>query len=383
MNDGLYTALSTGRLVVTAGSGGVGKTTIAAALALGSAVRVGRRVAVVTIDPARRLANAMGLEALSGELREVSLPSSAKGSLHAMMLDVKTTSDAMVKRFSRDEKAAAAILENDYYRQFAGALSGSQEYMAVEAVRSLLEDQNFDLVVLDTPPATHALDFFDAPRRLIDGLDSAPMRLLSQYGGSSGNSLTGRIARKGSSLMLRGLGRMTGGPFLEELAEFLKLFGTILEALKQASIALEILFREDNVHFFLVLTPQHGVLKSALGFKTELARRSLPFKGFILNKTHIGADDNLPQADAVISMLETVTAGPSHDAIDHTQAIEAFLDQERVLLRRDRAIANKLGRASSFPVLCIPSMLGEVHDLESLMALSKSVLGPLEDRSKT
>lgn len=170
-------------LLVTAGAGGVGKTTTAAALALQAAL-AGRRVAVLTIDPARRLAQALGLDSFSGSLRPVSAEHFAaaglrpKGELWAMMLDTASTGDAMVRRFAPDERASEAILANRYYQHFSTALAGVQEYMAVEQVRTLALEGRFDLVLLDTPPAVHALEFLEAPGRLIDALDSSAMQLL-------------------------------------------------------------------------------------------------------------------------------------------------------------------------------------------------------------
>jgi len=245
-----------------------------------------------------------------------------------------------------------------------------------------LEDDQFDLVVLDTPPAVHALDFFDAPRRLIEGLESSPVRMLAKYGSQAGQSLTGRIARKGSSLMLKGLGRMAGGPFLEELAEFLKLFGGILEALKEASLTLEKLLRAEGVHFFLVLTPHLGSLESTLDFKKELAKRTLPFRGFILNKMHPGGVIALPEQDVLLDVLKTKRAGDLSLALADLEALKQFHQEEEVLHHRDRHIEDKLNRVSTFPVLCIPSMSHEVHDLGGLLSMIETQVGPLRTRGK-
>ena len=173
--------------------------------------------------------------------------------------------------------------------------------------------------------------------------------------------------------MLKGLGRMAGGPFLEELSEFLRLFGHILEALKQASVALEALFRQDGVHFFLVLTPQQGDLKSALRFKTELSRRNLPFKGFILNKVQGRNDLGLMNPQERVSALLEDNGFDLDVSMENRIALETFFSQEAALANRDSLIANRLERTSEFPVVCVPSMNEEVHDLASLLKVSEAL----------
>ena len=244
-NHEISRLLSETTLLITAGSGGVGKTTIAAALALRAAC-AGQRVAVVTIDPAKRLAQALGLDNLTGTLRAVELDEfqQSGGSLSAMMLDVQTTADLMVKRFAESPAAADRILHNSYYKQFSSAVAGSQEYVALEQVRLLLDEHDFDLVVLDTPPAVHALDFLDAPERLRKGLKNIPLKSEGDHSDEQG--LASRLAARGRGLVMKGLNHLTGGPFIEDLAEFLRAFSSILSALESAARRVHTLFRDPQ-----------------------------------------------------------------------------------------------------------------------------------------
>src|SRR5580692_4436670 len=212
------------RVLVAVGAGGVGKTTVAAALGM-AAARRGRRVLCLTIDPARRLGEALGLEAMSSEeqvvdpARFVDPSRPITGSLTAMMLDTKRTFDALVRKYSSSPEQARRLLDNKLYRYVSTSLAGTQEYMAMEKLIELQRDPRYDLIVLDTPPTANALDFLDAPERLIEALDSAAMRWLVDTFQKSGRFSFNLVAR-GVALVLRGIGRLTGKGFLEHLAEF-------------------------------------------------------------------------------------------------------------------------------------------------------------------
>ena len=266
------------QLIVTAGCGGVGKTTIAASIAL-RAADSGKRVAVLTIDPARRLAQALGVSAFRESMTRIDLGGSHSGHLDIMMVDMKNTGDALVHRFAPSKEAADRILNNRYYKFFSTSLAGSLEYMAIEEVHRLVNAGDHDLVVLDTPPATHALDFLDAPDRMIDGLERIPIQMITGAG-TAKNGLRGRLIHQGRHLVLRGLNRLTGGPFLEDLAEFLSEFHGILNALRDASREVKRLLREQSTQFVLVTIPSVGRIEEALAFRTELHKRGLPLWGF-------------------------------------------------------------------------------------------------------
>ena len=229
----------------------------------------------MTIDPARRLAQALGLDALTGEMSSIDISQfgGTGGALHAMMLDVKTTSDLMVKRFAKSGDEAKRILENRYYIQFSSAIAGSQEYMAIEQVRLLMEDDTYDLVVLDTPPSVHALDFLDAPARLIRGLSKLPVGADRQ----NKTGLAARLASQGKAIVLKGLNRLTGGPFIEETAEFLRVFSSILSALEAAAKRVESLMKEDTTAFYVVATPRIDRYTMLSAFETHYPGASSPF----------------------------------------------------------------------------------------------------------
>ncbi|MGH7435970.1 MAG: ArsA family ATPase, partial [Polyangiaceae bacterium] len=213
------------RVLIAVGAGGVGKTTTAAALGVAAACR-GRRVLCLTIDPAKRLAESLGLERVSSEEQTVGPELFARagipftGSLTAMMLDTKRTFDDLVVRYASTPERAHKLLSNKLYRYVSTSLAGTQEYMAMEKLVSVQRDPRFDLVILDTPPTANALDFLDAPVRLIEALDSSTMRWFLQAFESTGKLSLNLLARS-AGLVLRGLGRITGGGFLEDMASFI------------------------------------------------------------------------------------------------------------------------------------------------------------------
>ncbi len=376
----LHEALLTRRLIITAGSGGVGKTTTAAALAV-EAARLGRRTAVLTIDPARRLANALGLEALTGELRRVdpahfeAAGLNPQAELWAMMLDTKTTGDQMVRRFAPDAETAQRILDNTYYKYFSTSLSGAQEYMAIEQVRALVEEGGFDIVILDTPPAVHAMDFLEAPDRMLDALDSSAIQVLVKSQRTP-DGLAGRLIGKGRGLVLRSLDRMTGGPFLEDLATFLGVFGTILDALKEASGRLQALLRAEDTRFCLVTTPKRSNVDEAMHFRAELASRGFRMGAFVVNRVHwrypdgVGSDATA-QAKALAALL------PDADPA----AREALLGRMRAGLRahnamaaRDSRAVDRLAEAAGSAPIRVPLLPLDVRDLAGLHRIGRWLL---------
>lgn len=355
------------RLLVTAGAGGVGKTTVAAALAVGGAL-AGRRVAVLTIDPARRLADALGLGQLTGELRQVdpALFERAglvdRGELWAVMLDVHTTSDQMVRRFAPDAETARAILDNKYYRYFSTSLSGSQEYMAIEQVRTLAADGRFDLIVLDTPPAADALEFLDAPDRLIEALDSKAVQMLQS---SRGGGIGARILGRGRDLIMRSLNTLTGGQFLEELVEFVAVFGSIIDALKEASEAVRVLLRAPSSRFLLVTTPTASNVDEALHFQGTLAERGLPFGGFVANRVHVAYPDVpeglLPELARVLPLEAPL---PARQAL--VERLHCGLKAHNRMADRDAAAVASLAASAGQPPAVVPLFPLDVRDLAGL-----------------
>ena len=224
--------LQSHQLLVVLGQGGVGKTTVSATLGIRAAY-LGIRTAVITIDPANRLADAFAVDGPMHNQKQIELPH-CTGSLHAMMLDRQQTCDALVGRFSANEAARNKILKNPYYKHFSTSLAGGQEYMAIETVCQLLTSEAFDLVILDTPPSVHAFDFLDAPKRLINGI-----RRLPSIDRQKRDGFITRLKEKSGAIVLDGLRRFTGGRFLTDLTEFLGLFRHVLAALASSSEQLE------------------------------------------------------------------------------------------------------------------------------------------------
>lgn len=379
MSDPMDTLLGENRLVITAGSGGVGKTTMAATLAVRAAM-MGKRVAVLTIDPAKRLANALGLPSLSGELQRVppavfrQAGISGQGEMWAMMLDTKSTGHQMVKRFAPTPAKAQEILANRYYQYFSDSLAGTQEYMAVEQVRAMAQEGGFDLMVLDTPPAVNALDFLDAPDRLLDGLQSKPMQMLRS---DAGNGIAARLASRGKGLVLRGFNRLTGGPFLTELTTFLTVFGSILDALKDASVAVQSLLRAPSTQFLLVATPARSNLEEALRFRKELTSRGLNFGGYVINRVH----QPLPSIAATTQdVAEALKASPFAEASDTERqtiadALLAGLTAHNHLATMDATIIERLGLVDDATLYQVPLQTDEIRDLSGLAAVARSVIG--------
>jgi len=271
------------RLLVCVGSGGVGKTTTAAALGIAAATR-GRRTAVLTIDPARRLRDALRITTADGEPHRVPLGRrSAPGSLDAMVLDTKRTFDELIQRYAPTTAAAERVLKNRIYESVSTALAGSQEYMAMERLHALATSGQYDLLVVDTPPTQHALDFLEAPERLTALLTSRATAILQNP------SLI--LAREGSRLaqvalgaVLRGLERFTGFELLRDVAEFVGGLEEFSAGFQERAAAVARFLREPATSFVLVTTPETARIAETLAFHRELVRAGLPFAGFVINR---------------------------------------------------------------------------------------------------
>ncbi len=372
---GIEDLLRDRRLLITAGSGGVGKTTTAAAMAM-RAAQGGRRVAVLTIDPAQRLADALGLDALGGTLKQVdpghfeAADLRCEGQLFAMMLDVKTTGDQMVRRFAPDPATAQRILDNNYYRYFSASLAGAQEYMAVEQVRTLVEDDAFDLVVLDTPPAAHALDFLDAPERMLSALDSKAMQVLR---GGGDESLAARLLGRGRGLVIKSINKLTGGPFIEELTDFFILFGSILDAMKASSRAVQALLRDDGTRFFLVTAPYRANVDEALHFRRQLDSRGFPFGGFLVNRVHRPVPTVTDDPTTLAHALDELSDLPLDRRERVVSGMLAGLTAHARMAERDREAIARLDRLADAPLVVVPLLPEDVRDLRGLDRVARSL----------
>ncbi|MBC9714649.1 ArsA family ATPase [Streptomyces sp. TRM66268-LWL] len=315
------------RIIVCCGAGGVGKTTTAAALGVRAAER-GRKVVVLTIDPARRLAQSMGIDSLDNTPRRVK-DIEGEGELHAMMLDMKRTFDEIVEAHA-DAERARAILENPFYQSLSAGFAGTQEYMAMEKLGQLRARDEWDLIVVDTPPSRSALDFLDAPSRLGSFLDGKFIRVLmapAKVGGRAGM----KFLNVGMSMMTGTLGKLLGGPFLKDVQTFVAAMDTMFGGFRTRADATYRLLQAPGTAFLVVAAPERDALREAAYFVERLAADRMPLAGLVLNRVHgsgaarLSAERALAAAEALGAELpvESDDLGPveNHEA-------DGIVDQE-------------------------------------------------------
>ncbi|QEV19342.1 ArsA-related P-loop ATPase [Streptomyces alboniger] len=289
------------RIVVCCGSGGVGKTTTAAAIGLRAAER-GRKVVVLTIDPARRLAQSMGIDRLDNVPRRVK-EVEGDGELHAMMLDMKRTFDEIVEAHA-DKERAAAILGNPFYQSLSAGFAGTQEYMAMEKLGQLRSRDEWDLIVVDTPPSRSALDFLDAPKRLGSFLDGKLIRLLmapAKVGGRAGM----KFLNVGMSMMTGALGKLLGGPLLRDVQTFVAAMDTMFGGFRTRADATYRLLQAPGTAFLVVASPERDALREAAYFVERLAADDMPLAGLVLNRVH-GSGAAQLSAERALSAAENL-----------------------------------------------------------------------------
>jgi anion-transporting ArsA/GET3 family ATPase len=384
MASGTMLPLIEGRhVILCVGSGGVGKTTVAAALGLAAAQR-GKRVLCLTIDPARRLANSLGLTQMTSEEHVVdkALFEAAgvrvSGSLTVMMLDTKRTFDDLVARHASSAEARDRILDNRLYLYVSTSLAGTQEYMAMEKLLAVKRDASYDLIVLDTPPTSNALDFLDAPERLVQALDSAAMRWFLQAMSSSGKFSLNLVARS-VAIVLRGIGRLTGGGFLEQMAEFITdlndLFGGFKERAREVAGA----FRGDDFAYVLVTTPAPVAVREAQFLADRLIEQGMRRDAFVVNRVHRRprARPSLDEIRAAVvrHRLRLADRGPERLARALEEESEhAELDAAHLAELARSLGPDPLGRT---PIrVDIPALPSDVHDLTTLAGVAALLCPP-------
>lgn len=293
------------RIIVCCGSGGVGKTTTAAALGVRAAER-GRKVVVLTIDPARRLAQSMGIDSLDNVPRRVKgIEGDGAGELHAMMLDMKRTFDEIVEAHADGERARA-ILENPFYQSLSAGFAGTQEYMAMEKLGQLRALDEWDLIVVDTPPSRSALDFLDAPKRLGSFLDGKFIKLLmapAKMGGRAGM----KFLNVGMSMMTGTLGKLLGGQFLRDVQTFVAAMDTMFGGFRTRADATYKLLQAPGTAFLVVATPERDALREAAYFVERLAAEDMPLAGLVLNRVH-DSDAARLSAEQALTAAENLEA---------------------------------------------------------------------------
>ncbi|MFF3461721.1 ArsA family ATPase [Streptomyces sp. NPDC001984] len=383
------------RIVVCCGSGGVGKTTTAAALGLRAAER-GRKVVVLTIDPARRLAQSMGIDSLDNVPRRVK-GTDGKGELHAMMLDMKRTFDEVVEAHA-DSERAAAILANPFYQSLSAGFAGTQEYMAMEKLGQLRARDEWDLIVVDTPPSRSALDFLDAPKRLGSFLDGRLIRLLTapaKLGGRAGMA----FLNVGMSIMTGTLGKLLGGQLLKDVQTFVAAMDTTFGGFRTRADATYKLLQAPGTAFLVVAAPERDALREAAYFVERLAAEDMPLVGLVLNRVHGSGADRL-SAERALAAAENLeeprivdqgggkaglrnspdTYGNSESPASerHSPGAERDIDQltagllrlhadrMQLLSREQRTRDRFTARHPEVAVVEVAALPGDVHDLAGL-----------------
>jgi anion-transporting ArsA/GET3 family ATPase len=344
----LTSALEGKRIVICAGSGGVGKTTTAAALSLGLARR-GARVAVVTIDPARRLSDALGLSGLGDEPHRVA-GVEGPGELWAAVLDPKRTFDHLIERLAPDQCTRDEVFANRIYQQLTNAVAGSQEFSAVARLYELDERREFDVLVLDTPPSRNALDFLDAPGRLTRFFQGRAIRLFLRPAG-----LGGRILGKGTGVVFSVLRRVTGVDLLEDLSVFFRTLGGMIDGFTDRARHVAALLEDPATTFLIVTSPRHDPVQEAVFFRRKLAEAGMPFGGAVVNRVHEPAPEALPEEAA--GELGADLAG---------RVVTAAREQAALAARDAAGIAQLEAELGGAAAAVVPELGDEVHDLDGL-----------------
>jgi anion-transporting ArsA/GET3 family ATPase len=374
------------RIIVCCGSGGVGKTTTAAALGLRAAER-GRHVVVLTVDPARRLAQSMGLTSLDNTPRPV--PGAVGdpqlgGTLHAMMLDMKRTFDEIVEAHS-DPDRAAQILANPFYQSLSSSFAGTQEYMAMEKLGQLRQSDEWDLIVVDTPPSRSALDFLDAPQRLGRFLDGRLIRLLSAPTRVGGRAYL-RVVTAGFSMLTGVITKVIGTQVLRDVQTFVAAFDTMFGGFRQRAEDTYRLLQAPGTAFLVIATPEPDALREASYFVERLSQDRMPLAGLIVNRVHRSPAAQLSAARS-LAAAETLESAPTAtlarpDARSNAGATAAStryplastalrLHAERMQLgERERRLEEHFTAAHPvIPVVEVPAQPEDVHDLDGLRAI--------------
>lgn len=356
-DDPIGALLGSHDVVVCVGSGGVGKTTTSAAIALEAAAR-GRRVCVVTIDPARRLADAMGLDseaARGSEPLRVTGPWS--GELWAVMLDTRATFANLITTYAPSPEQARRILENRFFRNIADALSGTHEYMAMEKLYELHNDDRFDLVIVDTPPTTNALEFLDAPNRITRFLDHRLYKMLVTPSGG-----LARAVNLAAQTFLRSISRVVGASVVDDVIEFFANFEGMEDGFRARAVAVRALLASDASTFVLVTVPRRDLAEEAAGFVSDLGAAGIGVDALIVNRVHPRFIDR-PLED-LATQLERFTGTPLEPQARTLLESSRMADTENDHLT---ALTDELRGA---PVRRVPFLDADVHDLAGLRRLA-------------
>jgi len=367
------------KIICCVGSGGVGKTTTAASLAVTSAIE-GKKTLVLTIDPARRLANSLGLKELGNEETRIDPALFAAANLRpraemwAMMLDLKSSWDELVRSNARNPEQAHAILENKLYQSLSTAMAGSLEYIAMEKVYELYTSGRFDVIVLDTPPTSSALDFLHAPDRVLDVLDNNAMRLLMGPMIKAGK-IGLRLFATPSGIVLRTLARFTGSDFLHDLAQFMLAFEGMYEGFKDRAGKVKALLSSSRTAFVLVTSPNPLIIQETLFFHRALEDDGIRAAAVVVNRVQRdprrhGGPDNIPALKEALQLAQIKDENRLAERLCETLTEQAILaDMDR------RAIDRLRSTLQDVPLYTVPRLRKDVHDLAGLWQIGEYLGG--------
>ncbi|MGH2900757.1 MAG: ArsA family ATPase [Solirubrobacteraceae bacterium] len=367
---GIAARLEGKRICIVAGSGGVGKTTASAALALGLAA-AGQRVAVVTIDPARRLADALGLAELDNEPRLVDPAAlethgiEMRGELWAMTLDPKATFDGLIAKLAPDERTRDDVLGNRIYAQLSGAIAGSQEFSAVAKLYELDRDGRYDAIVLDTPPSRNALDFLDAPDRLTDFFEGRALKLFLVPTG-----LAARVMGTGTGVVFALLKKLTGVNLLDDVSLLLRAMGGLIDGFRERAAAVKALLADPATTFLIVASPEREPVAEAIFFRQKLREARLPFGGLIDNRVVLLGDGEATAPDAICEQLR----GELGDALA-AKVADSARDLQLLAARNAEAIERLTSALGEPEPIVVPRLDGEVQDIDGLLLLYRHLSG--------
>jgi anion-transporting ArsA/GET3 family ATPase len=360
----IETTIANHRILIVGGSGGVGKTSVSAALGL-AAARAGHRTLVLTIDPARRLASALGLDAIGADAEEVSVSLdqagiTVPGELHAMMLDVRNTLDQAVDRYAPSAERRDQILNNRMYQNIAGRLSGSQEYAAMQQLEAIASSGEYDRIILDTPPTTQALDFLTAPERLKAFFDSNLIRIFLTFSGKAGRGFF-RV----TDVLFRTLERLTGAQVIRDITEFFEVAESILEPFSKQAERARRLLRAAETAFIVVTGANPHQLREAADFSATLSKMSIQVGDIVVNRWQAPIEHeapDIPEAVASDALEERVAYWAA--ALEHLASVQSSAIDD---------LAEDAGQSS---VIRVPEMAGSIHSLQGLLRLSDHLVGP-------
>ena len=368
------------RIIVCCGSGGVGKTTTAAAIGL-RAAEAGRKVVVLTIDPARRLAQSLGLSMLDNVPRPVTgIDTTAGGSLDAMMLDMKRTFDEVVESQASAEKAAQ-ILANPFYVALSSSFAGTQEYMAMEKLGQLRaqadRERTWDLIVVDTPPSRSALDFLDAPKRLGSFLDGRFIRLLTGPAKAGGRAYV-RVFSQGVNAVTSVLNKVLGGQMLTDVQTFVAALDTMFGGFRERADQTYALLKEGGTAFLVVAAPERDALREASYFVDRLDEERMPLAGLVINRVSRVAAPGLSASRALSAAEQLLDGGGANGQVnaETTAALLRLHAAQADVAARHQQLARRFTAGHpGIPVVEVPAAAQDIHDVEGLRAVGSALAG--------